>query len=98
MILLVFNNNLILAILAIMFWGCTMGIHETILKANIADMVPMDSRGKAYGIFNTVYGFAFLIGSSLIGVIYAISTNYIILIVLIVEFISVLMLYKSKIT
>lgn len=98
MVLLVFNNNLILAILAIMFWGCTMGIHETILKANIADMVPMDSRGKAYGIFNTVYGFAFLIGSSLIGVIYAISTNYIILIVLIVEFISVLMLYKSKIT
>ena len=43
MILLVFNNNLILAILAIMFWVVN-GIHETILKANIADMVPMDSR------------------------------------------------------
>ena len=97
MIFIVFRGDFILAIIAMVLWGCVMGIHETILKANIADMVSKSSRGRAYGIFNTVYGFGFLLGSVCIGFIYNISINYIILIVLIVEVISVFMLYKSKI-
>ncbi|MDO5852118.1 MAG: MFS transporter [Methanobacteriaceae archaeon] len=60
MILIVFKANFLLAIISMIIWGCIMSIHETILKANIADMVSKSSRGKAYGIFNTIYGFAFL--------------------------------------
>lgn len=96
MALFVFTNNFMLAIIAIIFWGCTMGIHETILKAIIADIIDPSNRGKAYGIFNTIYGLSFLIGSSLIGLIYNYSIIAIIIMVLIVEFISIIMLYKSK--
>jgi len=52
-------------IFSIVIWGILMGIHETIMRAAIADMTSPEKRGTAYGIFNTVYGVAFLQVASL---------------------------------
>ena len=38
------------------------GITETIVRASIADMIPIEYRGTAYGIFNITLGFSLLIG------------------------------------
>ena len=40
-----------------------MGIHETIMRAAIFDLIPLERRGTAYGIFNTVYGLSMFIGN-----------------------------------
>jgi len=32
----------------------------------------MKNRGKAYGIFNTIYGVAFFLGSSAMGILYGV--------------------------
>jgi len=47
-----------------------MGIHETIMRSAIADLSSLRQRGFAYGIFNTVYGLAWLAGSVTIGFLY----------------------------
>ncbi len=47
-----------------------MGIHETIMRAAIADIIPIERRGTAYGIFNTMYGVSWLIGGTVMGVFY----------------------------
>lgn len=54
-----------------------MGIHETIMRAAIADLVPIERRGSAYGIFNTLYGLSLFIGSAAMGFLYEVSITYI---------------------
>jgi len=54
-----------------------MGIHETIMRAAIADLVPIKRRGSAYGIFNTLYGLSLFLGSAAMGFLYEVSTTYI---------------------
>lgn len=62
---------------AIVLWGAVMGIHETIMRAAIADLVPIERRGSAYGIFNTLYGLSLFIGSAAMGFLYEVSITYI---------------------
>ncbi len=56
-------------------WGVAMGIHESTLRAAVADLVPVHRRGTGYGVFTAVYGLAWLAGSTLIGVLYAHSVT-----------------------
>ncbi|MBU7581976.1 MAG: MFS transporter [Nostoc sp. TH1S01] len=67
---LVFLGNTQLALLGIAFWGIGMGAQESILKAAIAELVPKNKRATAYGIFSTGYGFAWFLGSTLMGILY----------------------------
>ncbi|MGB4147212.1 MAG: MFS transporter, partial [Acetomicrobium sp.] len=64
-------------------WGLVMAVHETIMRAAIADIVPPARRGTAYGIFNAGYGISLFCGSFIIGWLYDISLAYVILFVLI---------------
>ncbi|MBE9006460.1 MFS transporter [Fortiea sp. LEGE XX443] len=67
---LVFLGNTQMALLGMAFWGIGMGAQESILKAAIAGLVPKNKRATAYGIFSTGYGFAWFLGSTLMGVLY----------------------------
>lgn len=48
-------------------WGLHMGMTQGLLIAMVADHVPADLRGTAYGFFNLVCGFAMLAASVLAG-------------------------------
>jgi MFS family permease len=54
-------------------WGATAGIHESTMRAAVADIVPRSRRGESYGIFAAGYGLAWLAGSTLIGLLYPVS-------------------------
>lgn len=54
-------------------WGATAGIHESTMRAAVADIVPRSRRGEGYGIFAAGYGLAWLAGSTLIGLLYPMS-------------------------
>ena len=49
---LAFSHSFNLALMSAILWGAVMGIHETIIRAAIADMTALERRGSAYGIFN----------------------------------------------
>ncbi len=51
-------------------WGMGMGVHESIVPAAVAPMVPVDRRASAYGLFTAGYGLAWFLGSALIGFLY----------------------------
>lgn len=67
---LVFLGNLVAAMVGTALWGLGMGVHESIMAAAVADMVPVDRRGSAYGLFNTGFGLAWFLGSALMGALY----------------------------
>lgn len=59
-----------LVVVAVVCWGIVMSMHETIMRAALADMTPAGARGRAYGIFNTLYGLAMLLGGAVVGWLY----------------------------
>ncbi len=67
---LAFSKSVYLAVISVFLWGIVMGVHETIMRAAIADITPIENRGSAYGFFNTLYGGSWFIGSTLMGYFY----------------------------
>lgn len=72
-----FSESYALAITAVVLWGSVMGIHETIMRAAIADMTDISARGRAYGIFNTIYGVAWFLGSTAVGYLYDFNLTFV---------------------
>ncbi len=74
-----FSGSYGLAVAGVVLWGAVMGIQETIMRAAIADLTPMQRRGIGYGVFNTAYGVSWFLGSLFMGILYEISIGYLIL-------------------
>jgi predicted MFS family arabinose efflux permease len=54
-------------------WGLGMGVHESIVPAAVAPMVPRARRASAYGLFTAGYGLAWFLGSAVSGLLYDVS-------------------------
>jgi MFS family permease len=54
-------------------WGLGMGAQESVLLSAVTDMVGKRSRAKAFGIFDTVFGLFWFLGSMLTGYLYDVS-------------------------
>ena len=51
-------------------WGVGMGAQESVVRAVVTDITHAGKRATAYGLFNAGFGFAWFIGSSLMGFLY----------------------------
>ena len=51
-------------------WGLGLGMHESTMRAAVADLVPRHRRGTGYGTFTAIYGLAWMAGGTLIGALY----------------------------
>ena len=72
-----FTENAALVFSAMALWGVVMAVHETIMRAAIADLTSIKKRGTGYGIFNTSYGVFLFLGSSIMGMLYEINPMWI---------------------
>jgi predicted MFS family arabinose efflux permease len=70
---LVFLGGFWAALAGVALWGLGMGVHESIIPAAVAQMVPIQRRASAYGLFTAGYGIFWFLGSALIGILYGIS-------------------------
>jgi predicted MFS family arabinose efflux permease len=67
---LVFLGGFSAAVAGGALWGLGMGVHESIIPAAVAPMVPAERRASAYGLFTAGYGLSWFLGSALIGLLY----------------------------
>lgn len=87
---LAMSSSIPLIVIGMVIFGIVMGTHETVMRSAIADITPFYKRGTGFGIFNTGYGLALLIGSALMGFLYDLNqTGIIIAFICIVESISI---------
>lgn len=60
------------AIAGMVCWGAGLGAHQSLIRAGISESVPVERRGKAFGIYNTIYGLAWFAGSATAGLLYGV--------------------------
>jgi predicted MFS family arabinose efflux permease len=70
---LVFLGGFWAALAGAALWGLGIGVHESIVPAAVAPMVPSNRRASAYGLFTAGYGLFWFLGSAAIGTLYDIS-------------------------
>jgi len=75
---LVFLGGFSLVVAGMVCWGIGMGAQESIMRAAIADLVPSNRRGTAYGLFNAGYGLSWFLGSALIGILFDVSVGWLV--------------------
>jgi MFS family permease len=93
---LVFSHSYSLVLIGMVLWGVVMGVQETVMRAAIADLTPVERRGFAYGMFNAAYGASWFLGSALMGLLYELSINYLILFAVVMELTSIPLLVAVK--
>jgi MFS family permease len=73
-------------------WGAAMGVHESTMRAAVADFVPPHRRGAGYGTFTAIYGLAWLAGSVVIGALYAAGIDAVATFVVVVQLLALALL------
>jgi predicted MFS family arabinose efflux permease len=86
---LAFSTTYSSVLIGMALWGVVMGVQETIMRAAVADLTPIERRGFAYGIFNTMYGAGWGLGGVVMGLLYGHSISYLILFAMTMELISI---------
>jgi len=76
---LVFLGSFWIALAGMLCWGAGAGAINATLRAEIAELVPAARRGTAYGIFNTVYGLLWFLGSAAAGFLYGHSITAVVI-------------------
>lgn len=95
--LLLFDGQIVL-IIGVILWGIGMGAQESILKAVVAQMISKEHRATGYGVLSTVFGFSWMLGSLLVGVLYPINIGLVVLFAILMHLISlILMVFLSNI-
>jgi MFS family permease len=77
-------------------WGLGMGVHESIVPAAVATMVPAQRRPSAYGLFTAGYGIAWFAGSALMGFLYDHSVTAVVIFCLALQLAAIPVFMKVK--
>jgi MFS family permease len=93
---LVFLGGFQFALIGVAVWGFGMGVHESIIPAAVATMVPQQRRPSAYGMFTAAYGIFWFIGSVIIGRLYDVSLSALIIFSVTAQLIAIPFFMKAR--
>jgi MFS family permease len=93
---LVFLGGFWLALIGAALWGLGMGVHESIIPAAVATIVPANRRPSAYGLFTGAYGLFWFLGSAVMGVLYDRSIPGVVAFCVIAELAAIPLLIKIR--
>lgn len=72
---LAFFGGFAAALAGSLLWGIGLGVHESMMSAAVATLVPRQRLGAAYGLFTAVFGLAWFAGSAALGGLYDVSVQ-----------------------
>lgn len=72
-------------------FGIVLGMQETVIRAAVTDLSPVNVRGRAYGFFNGFFGLSFLLGGGIIGFLYSLSFDYVVIYVVVTQLASTML-------
>jgi predicted MFS family arabinose efflux permease len=93
---LVFLGGFGAAVAGASLWGLGMGVHDSIMPAAVARMVPAHRRSSAYGVFTAAYGIAWFLGSAAMGVLYDFSIPAVVIFCVVLELLSLPIFFRVR--
>jgi MFS family permease len=88
-----FSGHVATAVMGILIWAVVLGVQESVLRAAVADLIPVERRGTAYGYFATALGLAALVGGVMTGALYQTSLPLLIAVVATIEGLAVVLFF-----
>ncbi|MEA4926549.1 MAG: MFS transporter [Syntrophomonadaceae bacterium] len=88
-------NSLYAAIIGIVMWGIGMGAQESILKSVVSNIVPKESRATGFGVFETAFGIFWFLGSWLMGALYDIAPNWLVVFSVSMQLLAIPVFYTT---
>lgn len=85
---LVFLGNAVAAFIGVVLWSLGMGAQQSLMRAIVGNLISINQRGSAYGIFNFGYGICWFLGSILLGLLYDRSLIWLVSAILLLQFAS----------
>ena len=76
-------------------WGAAMGLQDATMRSGVATLTPENIRGTAYGIFDAVFGTAWLIGSLLLGWLYDMDVKNLVVVAVVFQLAALPLLYLT---
>jgi len=93
---LVFFGRSALALLGMALWGINMGAQDTLLKPAIAGVVAAGRRTTAFGVFDTTFGTAWLVGSVAFGLLYGKSLFALVVVSVVGQLVSLPIFFLAR--
>ena len=93
---LAFSRGLAPALAGVALWAIGMGAQSSIMKAKVAELVPAERRGSAYGIVNSLYGVTWFAGSAIMGFLYDRSLVGLMIFSVLIQLVSLPILLSLK--
>ncbi len=90
---LVFLGDFTMIMLGVVLWGIGVGVHESLMRAIIANMIPSNRRASAYGVFNLGYGVCWFLGSFLMGILYDYSILNLVIFSMVIQLMAIPILW-----
>jgi len=78
------------------FWGAALGVQESTVRAGVATLTPEALRATAYGLFDTVFGAAWFVGSVILGALYELGAIWLVIAALILQLAALPLLATLK--
>jgi len=91
-----FLGNLTAAVIGVGLWGIGMGVQDSIMSAPVSVMVAADRRAGAFGVFNSIYGVAWFVGSAAMGLLYGVSVVALVILSVIAQLAAAAVLFTSR--
>jgi len=91
-----FSSSYSSVLIGMALWGVVLGGQETIMRAAVADLTPVERRGLAYGIFNTMLGAGWGLGGVVMGLLYEHSIGYLILFAVVMEVMAIPLFFMVR--
>jgi len=88
-------NSLTTAIIGILMWGIGMGAQESILKSAVTTIVSKENRSTAFGVFETAFGVFWFLGSWLMGALYDLAPNWLVIFSVVTQLSAIPLFYVT---
>jgi MFS family permease len=86
---LAFFGGFAAALIGTLLWGAGLGVHESLMRAALAEMIPQERLGSAYGLFGAAFGVAWFIGSAAMGAMYDFSIPAAVLLAILAQLLAI---------
>jgi MFS family permease len=77
------------------FWGAAMGVQDATMRSGVATLTPESIRGTAYGVFDAAYGLAWLVGSLILGALYGVSPQALVIVAVVFQIAALPLLWLT---